>query len=1253
MAREGFVQRSADFLRSIEQIVYGRSAVDQEERVVSGTLLAGVHVGRQRLVVVAVAAATIAVGVALGTPSAPAQGGGGWTVGDLRTEYAPNPLGIDVERPRLSWKLHAARRGASQSAYRLQVASSPEALANGDADVWDSGRVASSDSLQVAYDGPPLESRKRYHWRVRVWDENGSPSAWSDPAWWEMGLLEDDDWEAQWIGRDTAGEEVSFDDFELEVELTPLAAAFGVFFRADRGGNNYMWQLIGTGDEPTLRTHRFQTGSSPVVRNIPIGDAIPADEFFDERHTLTVTAEGDEITTAVDGVEVDVLTDSSHTAGTIGFRANRSDVTDEFEEAIVHSVTVRQGGEVVFEDDFSSDLGQWTGEKTFVEDGIHVRGNTEVFLVAPGQEAAPVLRKDFVLDDDIESARLYVSGLAYADVSLNGERVGDHVLDPAFVDYGERAMYVTHDVTELLHEGENTIGAMLGRGFYGMTTGSAWDWDQAHWHDDPKLLLQLEVTHESGSVTTIASDSSWQADAGPVLHDSLLAGEVHDARLEQPGWDTPGFDASGWDDAALADDPGVPLEAQAINPIRVTKTLEPVELTEPEPGTYVFDIGQNIAGWVALTAELPAGQEVILRYGEKLHPDGTVNNDDILGHLDDDYQTDRYVARGGGPETYESRFSYKGFQYVQVEGLTEEPEAEDLVAKHVHTDVESIGGFESSNELFNRIHEGTRWAILNNLHGMPTDTPMFEKAGWTSDGQVIAAASMHNFEMARVYTKWLDDMRDGQIPNGRIPVIAPTHGWGSDWIAPEWSSTYVLLAWEMYKRYGDERLLADHYDAMASYVDYELNRLNSQGLSTSNLGDWAAPGYSQSPAPEDHALTSTAFVHRAAKVLSRIAELLGEDADATRYADAAEQAKDDLNAAFLDAEEGIYRTDSDPDYRQTSNALPLAWGLVPEEHEQVVFDNLVDDVLNTKDGHLNTGVIGTKYLLRVLTAGGRADVAETVATQTDYPSWGNWFVNGGATTPFEFWELESRSRGHMFLGTILDWFHEDVAGLRTDGIGAHGTLEIRPHPIASLDHARAWTETPRGLAESAWRRVGNDVLELDVTNPVGSTARVYVPAADPAHVSEGGLPAAGADGVTLVGAEDDWVVYEVASGTYSFVADPAYQPPAPTLKAAVKPKAKRVRGKQKRARFAVRLRNRGPVPTGALRVCAQAPKKRVAIAGKRCVRMKGLSPGASRQVPFRVRIKRPARGKTTRIKFTVRGPEIQQQRLSAKLRVGR
>src|SRR5918999_1222007 len=428
-------------------------------------------------------------------------------VTDLRTEHADNPLGIDQRRPRLSWVLESSERGQAQSAYQVQVATSRSLLRADRANVWDSRKVSSPDSIGAVYDGPPLESRARYHWRVRVWDADDERSRWSEPAWWEMGLLEASDWRGEWIGRERP-QDPSFGDFTLEVELTPVEAAFGVFFRARSTADNYMWQLIGIGNgAPLLRTHKWVGGRVQVLRNVPIGHAIPADEVFDRPHTLTIEAAGERIVTSVDGVLVDTVTDSAHAAGGIGFRASTSDVTGEPEEGIVHRVTVSDGARVLFEDDFATDSGQWTGG-THTDEGLRLRGSSTSFLVAADRLAAPLLRRDFEVGRHVERARLYVSGLAYADLSLNGKPVGDHRLDPAFVDYGRRALYVTHDVTDELRSGRNTVGATLGRGFYGMTSPSVWNWHVAHWHDDPKLQLQLEIEHRDGSRTTIVSDDS-------------------------------------------------------------------------------------------------------------------------------------------------------------------------------------------------------------------------------------------------------------------------------------------------------------------------------------------------------------------------------------------------------------------------------------------------------------------------------------------------------------------------------------------------------------------------------------------------------------------------------------------------------------------------------------------------------------------------------------------------------------------------
>ncbi|HSI79393.1 MAG TPA: family 78 glycoside hydrolase catalytic domain [Solirubrobacterales bacterium] len=1070
---------------------------------------------------------------------------------ELETENATDPLGIDATEPLLRWKLEApaGERGARQSAYQVRVASSAALLAAGTPDVWDSGKVISDDQA-IAYGGPEPESRERFHWQVRTWDADDEPGPWSDVATWEMGLLDPSDWEAEWIGRDPPAAPV-FSDFRLRIEMTPLNAAMGVFFRANGTANNFMWQLIGAGPPgaPILRKHQWVNGSVSVLGNIPIGDVIPAGEFFDRPHELVIEANGSRIDTYVDGVLVDSAEHAAHSAGTIGFRANVSDSGLGPERAVIHRVEVSEDDNTVFEDDFGVDLGQWTGSGVLTPNGLDITGTTEVFLAAPDGDAAPLLRKDFALSGPVAKARLYVTGLAYADVSLNGEPVGDHRMDPVFVDYSTRAMYVTHDVTDQVQPGANTLGAILGRGFYGMTSGSVWNWHVANWWDNPKLKLQLEVTYEGGASATFVTDTTWRTAAGPLRSDSQLAGEVYDARLEQPGWDAPGFDDSGWGAADPAADPGVPLQAQDMEPIRVSEELEPVEVTTPQPGVYVVDLGQNIAGWIEVELDGAAGDGVVMRYGEKLRANGTVDNDDVLGHVDQDYQTDRYILRGGGPETYESRFSYKGFQYVQFDGLDAPPELTSITAKHVRTDLARIGTFDSSNELFNRIEEGTRWAILNNYHGMPTDTPMFEKNGWTADGQVMIQSSMHNFDMRRAYPKWMRDMRDGQIANGRVPVIAPTHGWGNDWIAPEWSATYVILAWELYRQYGDTRVLEDHYEALKRYVDYENNRLNpTTGLSTSSLGDWAAPGYAQTSGPEGGALTATAYVWRANDLIAKIAGALDNSADEAEYASRASEIADDFNAAFLNTDSGTYNTQIEAGYRQTSNVLPLAWNLVPAGQRANVFSGLVDDVEVTRDGHLNTGVIGTKYLLRVLTREGRADLADAVANQRTYPSWGLWFDSGG-TTPFEFWEVGSRSRGHMFLGTIVDWLYVDVAGLDTGGVGATRHLTVKPTLLESLDHASASTKTVFGRARSSWSRDG-DAVDLEVEVPMGTTATVRLPAEDVDDVGEGGKYVRNADGVTSAAIVDGKAVIEVESGSYRFRLDEEFSedvtPPATT-----------------------------------------------------------------------------------------------------------
>ncbi|TWD83165.1 alpha-L-rhamnosidase [Kribbella amoyensis] len=742
------------------------------------------------------------------------------------------------------------------------------------------------------------------------------------------------------------------------------------------------------------------------------------------------------------------------------------------------------------------------------------------WIGGPG-DAAPLLRREFAVTSPVVRARLYACGLAYADLRLNGRAVGDAILDPGFTDYDKTVLYVTHDVTELIGTGGNVLGAELGRGFYGLTTPNVWRWHEAPWIGDPRLLARLVIEHEDGSVSEVVTDSSWRFAAGPTVSDSLYAGETYDARLARPGWDAIGFDDSTWSPVATLPAPRGSLVAQAHEPIRVIEDVRPIAVTSPRDGVRVADFGITTAGSVAIRVTAPAGTRISLQYGETVGADGLVEA--FSHHVEGGrFQRDEYVAAGHGVEEWEPRFSYKGFRYVQIDG----PGEVELTARVAHSDVRDISRFTADAPLYDQFEQAMRRTVLNNLHGIPTDTPMFEKNGWTGDAQVGAPTMLAQLDLARFFTKWLGDIRDSQQDDGKLPVIVPSGGWGFTELSPatEWPTVYPFLLREMHRTYGDSRLLHDHWDAVLRYVDWELARVED-GLSVSVLGDWLPPGYGQGPAPEDRRLTGTAYLYRAVLATAEIGDLIGRAGEAERLRKAAAELAEGLNRAFLDREAGIYRTDSDPDYRQTSNAVPLAFGLVPDDLVPRVVANLVADI-EARDFHLNTGCLGVGVLLPVLTQYGRADVATKVALQRTFPSWGYW-IDQGADTMWEKWELDSRSRNHYFQGTVVQWLLENVAGVRNLANGWERIL-VRPDARAEVKSASLRTDTVRGKVVATWKRSGR-VLQLEVQVPVGSTAEVHVPARAVADVSAVPAPYAG-EPVW----RDGYAVFTVPAGQWNF-----------------------------------------------------------------------------------------------------------------------
>ncbi|KRE30484.1 family 78 glycoside hydrolase catalytic domain [Agromyces sp. Soil535] len=1060
---------------------------------------------------------------------APSQAADDVSLEALEVERKPEPVGIDVDAPRFSWIIDASVRDVTQESYRVRVAESADALEAGDV-VWDGGTVPSSSTFDVEYDGPQLEAATHYTWDVASETTAGMATATSH---FTTGLFVDEDWaDSAWIGneRPDASDQLTLSGASwiwTPEQNAPFAPAEARAFRLTHDSDGRVARnatvLITADDAFELWVNGTSLGSTQGAEN-----------EWQQSHLYTSALQPDGNVFAVRTVN-----GGNTPAGLIAkVRIAYADGTSETfvtDDDWLASKTVEPG----FESPDFDDSG-WGHAAVFATYGSGPWGSG----VRPPAERvlpAPLLRKEFEVDADLARATLYYAAGAYADVTLNGEPISDAVLTPGFTDYDDTVQYAAADVTGLLAAGVNAAGIELGRGFFGMTGGNVWRWESPPWHDEPMVRAVLHLEYADGRVDEVVTDDSWTIADGPTVFDDLYAGERYDARLAKDGFDAVGYDDDTWTSANEVEGPSGVLVNMRQQPIRVTESLPAEEITEPADGVYVVKFPRVIAGWTQVTAEGAAGATVQLRYAEKLADDGTVNQANNGGFAAG-FQTDRFTLAGtGAPETWEARFSYKGFQYVEVTGWPgdEAPPLSAFTAKVVHTDAEETGSFESANPLLDQTHRAVVDTMLNNIHSIPTDTPMFEKNGWTGDAAIGAEMFMLNLDVHELFAKWIRDVHETRDEGGAPLVIAPSSGdWGQWGVNPPWHSAYVMIPWWLYQYGGDERVLSEYYDGMKGYVDLEFGRSAAGIVSNPRLGDWVSPEASPAGgnAPEDTRVSATAYLYTMLRTMERAANLLGEDADATAFADDAAVVKEAFNAAFLADDGSHYRGNGDRGYRQTHNVLALAFGLTPdEETAERVAASIVADI-EAKGMHLNTGVLGTKYLLPVLTDYGYADVAYAVATQTTYPSWG-YMIENGATTMWEHWALDARSRGHYFLGTIDDWLFHDVAGIQASEETGYRDITIAPAVTTQLDHASASTSTPYGPVSSSWRRDG-DRLQLDVHVPVGSTATVVIPAANAYAVTEGGVRAADAEGVHDVSAEDGLVRVVIGSGDYAFASDP-------------------------------------------------------------------------------------------------------------------
>ena len=898
-------------------------------------------------------------------------------VTDLKCEYVKEPTGIDMKKPRFSWIIKSPARNASQSAYRILVGKSREALQNESGNVWNSRKISSKSSVNIKYSGNKLQSSKTYYWKVKVWDQTGKASQWSEPVSFTTGIQNNPDWQAEWIS------------------------------------------------------------------------------------------------------------------------ARDSSVS------------------------------------------------------------APLFRKEFDISGKISEAIVHVTGVGYYQFYFNGDTVGDQVLAPAMTDYRKRVMYKTFDVTDRINAGTNVLGFVAGNGPYRMTNPeNRYSWGgRSNIMGIPACLLQLHIRFKDGSEKIITSDESWKYSSGPVTFNHFYGGEDYDARKEKSGWSSSEYDVSDWKNVTVTEGPQGKLDASIMAPLQVTQTIQPVTKTQSESGVYLFDLGQNIPGWWQIKVEGQKGTTVRIRGAETLNDSlfpNPLTSGDTLSTKHDYHKNvwTTYTLDGQGTEIYEPAFFYTGFRYIEVKPENPEKiESLSVAGRVVRSGLKRNGTFSSSDTLLNQIHRATIWSQKGNMHGFPTDCPQREKGGYTGDGQVIAQTSMHDFHTAAFYTKWLNDMRDAQQDNGRIPNTSPTlvggHGGGIGW-----GSAYVLIPWWMYQYYNDTRVLENHYSSMKDYVTYlrnlartdanpdEPHIINDFGGYWDSLGEWRAPGEADGP---NHPVVNTYYFYKDATLFSKIAEKLGHTEDAQEYKALADTIKDAFNRKFFNADTYLYGTDT---VYQTYQLVGLEGDLVPNKARKKVLQTIIRDITEKRNGHLNTGIIGTKHLWHVLSQAGKADVAYSTVQQTTYPSYGYWLQNG-ASTLWELWSGE-KSHNHQMFGTVNEFFYQYLAGIRAPVHGkttrAYEHIRIKPFIPEDLDSVSASLETMRGEVVSKWHKnAGN--FDMQVTIPANSTGSISVPTLDMETVTireqdkkiwENGSFNQAMSGILDGKKQDQYITFSVGSGTYHF-----------------------------------------------------------------------------------------------------------------------
>lgn len=879
----------------------------------------------------------------------------------LTCEYIVNPLGIDSKKPRFAWKLESKERNQFQTGYELIVGDNIGDIQKGVGNIWQSGKVISSQSIQLEYAGKELKPFTKYYWRVKVYDKNDEASLWSTINSFETAMLNSSEWKAKWIGD----------------------------------------------------------GSQFPDRD--------EDYYKDDR--------------------------------------------------------------------------------------------------------MPLFRKNFLAGKKIRSARLYVSGIGYYEAYLNGNKIGDDLLQPGFTTWRKQVLYSVYDITAMIKRGKNAAGIMLGNGWWNPLPLKLFGKFELRKHQQtgrPCVKAELHLQYNDGSSEIVNTDESWRTTPGPVIKNNVYLGEHYDARMEVKNWCNINAGQQGWKNAVVENGPDGELSAQMVQPIRITRLVKPISITEVKPDTFIVDMGQNFAGVARIIVKGQAGTRIHLRYGEDIYKDSSLNFMTTVctqlkwgnggpGSPQVAWQEDDYILNGEGLETWSPRFTFHGFRYVEITGWPGKPTINDIEGLRMNSDVTQAGNFECSSKMFNQLHDAIQWTFLSNLFSVQSDCPGREKMGYGADIVVTANSFMYNYDMSQFYAKTIRDYANDQQPDGGITEIAPytgiaDRGYGGESGPLGWQLVFPYLQKQLFEYYGDKRIIEENYEGLKKQISF------LQSKAVDNLFYWDISDHEALDAKPE-AFTASSFYYHHVLIAAEFAGILDKKEDSVKYSKLAGKIKEEIISHFQVGKTGRFDNAT-----QSAQLFALWYGFT--ENKDSTFKILMNE-LTRHEGHLATGIFSTRMLFDVFRENNMNDIAYSVADQRTYPGWGH-MLEHGATTLWETWAYPDNfpSQNHPMFGSVDEWFYRSLLGINAAAPGFRKII-IKPQPAGDLEWAKGSYESVYGQIKSDWKK-GDGVFTLNVSIPVNTTAHIYVPAKEDETVSESGKA------VKVLRYENGYAVIETGSGNYSF-----------------------------------------------------------------------------------------------------------------------